>query len=77
MLRVYLKRCLHTELCHQRFFMSKWAKLGLFLFTFCPFLNTMTNIAQNLYMIGRSIDGVLGIQTQDHNMVGVNESTEL
>ena len=36
------------------------ANLGLFLFIFVLFLNTMTNIVQNLTMNGRSIDGVLG-----------------
>ena len=31
---------------------------------FRPFLNTRTNIVQNLTINGKSIDGVLGIQTE-------------
>ena len=42
---------------------------------FRPFLNTMTNIVQHLTI--KSIDGVLGIRTRDHRMVGEDESTEL
>ena len=44
---------------------------------FCPFLNTMTIITQNLSIHGMSFDGVLGIWTQDHGMVGAVESTGL
>ena len=44
---------------------------------FRPFPNTMTNIAQNLTINGRSIDGVLGIRTRNHRIVGADESTEL
>ena len=36
---------------------------------FCPFLNTMTNIVQNLTTNGKSIDVIIGIRTQDHGMV--------
>ena len=39
---------------------------------FCLFLNTMTNIAQNL-----TLKGVLGIRTLGRSMVGADESTEL
>ena len=44
---------------------------------FGPFLNTMTNITQNLTINGRSIDGVHGIRTRDRTMVGADEPTEL
>ena len=50
--------------------------LTLFVY-FCPFLNTMTSIVQNLNLNGRSIDSVLWIQTRDYRMVGAGESTEL
>ena len=36
---------------------------------FCPFLNTMTNIVQNLTTNGKSVDVMIGIRTQDHGMV--------
>ena len=39
---------------------------------FRPFLNTMTNIVQHLTI--NSVDGVLGIQTQDCWMVGADKS---
>ena len=48
----------------------KCAKHSLFFVYFPPFLNTMTNIVQNLTLTGRSIDGVLGIRTQDRKLVG-------
>ena len=41
-----------------------------------PFLNIMTYKVQNLTINGTSIDGVLGIRTRDHRMVGAHESTE-
>ena len=44
---------------------------------FCPFLNTVTNIAQNLTIHTKSRDDVFGIQTWDRWMVGEDESTEL
>ena len=34
-------------------------------------------IVQNLTLNGKSIDGVLGIRTRDHRMIGADESTEL
>ena len=34
-------------------------------------------IAQNLTINGKSVDGVLGIQTQDHRMIGADKSAEL
>ena len=43
---------------------------------FRPFLNTMINMVQ-LTINGKSVDGVLGIQTSDSRMEGINESTEL
>ena len=46
-------------------------------FPFPPFLNTLTNIAQNLTINGISISGELGIQTRDRRMEGSNESTDL
>ena len=39
---------------------------------FCHFLITISII-----QIEKSIDGVLGIQTRGHNMVGADETTEL
>ena len=44
------------------------AKLGLFFVYFRPFLNTMTNIVQNLTVNGRCIDGVLGFRTRDRKV---------
>ena len=43
---------------------------------FRPFLNTMTNIVQNLTIIGKSVDGVLWIKTAGCRMAGTDESTE-
>ena len=42
---------------------------------FRPFLNTMTNIAQ--YWLYNSVDGLLGIGTRGHRMVGEDGHTEL
>ena len=43
-------------------------------FIYCrSILNIMTNIVHN----DKSIDGVLGMQTLDHRMVGADESTDL
>ena len=42
---------------------------------FRPFLNTMTNIVQDLSI--KSVDGVLGIQTRGCRMVGGDEFSEL
>ena len=42
---------------------------------FRPFLNTMTNVVQNLTI--KSVDGVLGILTRDCTVVGSDKSTEL
>ena len=39
---------------------------------FCPFLNTISIIR-----IEKSVDGVLGIQTRGHRMVGADNTTEL
>ena len=46
-----------------------------FLFIFCPFLNTVTNVVQNLTI--KSVDAVLGIRTWDSKIVGADDSTEL
>ena len=43
---------------------------------FLSFLNINGNIAQNLTINGKGINGVLGIWAQDHK-VGAVESTEL
>ena len=43
---------------------------------FPPLPNSMTNVEQQS-INGKSVDGVLGIRTQDHRMEGVYESTEL
>ena len=40
-------------------------------------LNTMTNIAENFTINGKSIDGLLGIWTRDGRMVGAKNSSEL
>ena len=48
----------------------KMCQNSLFFVYFPPFLNTMTNIVQNLTLTGRSINGVLGIRTQDRKLVG-------
>ena len=44
---------------------------------FRPFLNAMTDMLQNMTINGKSIDGVLGIQTWDCRMVCACKSTEL
>ena len=44
---------------------------------FRPFLNTTTNMLQNLTINGRRIDGIFEIWTQDRRMVGADKSTEL
>ena len=51
-----------------------WAKPGLFLFIFVPFLNTMTDKYSTKFDY-KSVDGVLGIWTE--RMVSADESTEL
>ena len=48
-----------------------WANLGLFFVYFRPFHIT------NQLQIEKSIDGVLGIRTRGHRMVGADETTEL
>lgn len=50
--------------------------MGLSFVYFFPFLNTLTNIVQNLTLYGRTIDGVLGMQTWDSRMVCKYESIE-
>ena len=55
-------------------FLKKWAKPGLFLFIFRSFHTT--NIAQKT-IDDKSVDGVLGTQTQGGRMVGTDKSTEL
>ena len=53
------------------------AKIFLFVF-FRSFLNTITNIEQNLTIKGKSVDGVLGIWSRDCRVVdGADETTEL
>ena len=37
----------------------------------------MSNIAQNLTIIEKSVDGAHGIRTCDHRIVGTEKSTEL
>ena len=51
-------------------FFYKWANPGLFVY-FRSFLVTIS------IKIEKSIDGVLGIRTRGHSMVGANETTEL
>ena len=45
---------------------------GLFFVYFCYFLDTISII-----QIEKSVDGVLGIRTRGHRMVGTDETTEL
>ena len=52
-------------------FFNKWANPGLFLFYFRSFLVIIS------IQIEKSIDGVLGIRTRGHRMVGADETTEL
>ena len=54
------------------FFLKKWASPGLF---FVYFRSILVNIS--ITQIEKSIDGVLGIQTRGHRMVGTDEYTEL
>ena len=53
------------------FFLKKWANPGLFFVYFHSFLVTIS------IQIEKSVDGVLGIQTQGRRMVGADETTEL
>ena len=53
------------------FFLKKWANPGLFFVYFHSFLITIS------IQIEKSIDGVLGIRTWGHMMVGADETTEL
>ena len=52
-------------------FIIKWSNRGHFLFIFILFS------LQFQYKLNKSIDGVLGIQTQGRRMVGADETTEL
>ena len=55
-----------------------WAKSGLFLLSFHPFLNTMTYTSGIKSTInGKRVDGVLGIRTLDHEMESADEATDL
>ena len=56
----------------QELFLKKRANPGLFLVYFHHFLTTISTI-----QIEKSIDGVLGIQTQGRRMVGTDKTTEL
>ena len=49
----------------------EWANPGLFFVYFCSFLVTIS------IQIEKSIDGVLGIQTRGHRMVGADKTMEL
>ena len=55
----------------------KWAKPGLFLFTFILFSHRKDKYSTNLTINEKNIDGVHGSQTQGDNMEGGDESTEL
>ena len=55
----------------------KWAKLGLLLFIFVLFSHLMDKYSTNLTVNDKSVDGVLGSQTQGSTMGGADESTEL
>ena len=55
----------------QSFFI--WDQPGLFL----SFFKTVTNKVQNFTLNGRNADGLLGIQTQDIGIVGVDKSIEV
>ena len=58
------------NLLHRLFF-KKWANPGLFLYILAPFP------LQFQYKLEKSIEGVLGIRTRGHRMVGADETTEL
>ena len=53
-------------------FLKKWANAGLFFVYFRSFLVNTISI-----QIEKSVDGVLGIQTQSRRMVGADKTTEL
>ena len=63
--------------CKQIFFFLKWAKPGLFLLIFILFSHHMDKYSTNLTINEKSIDGMLGSQTQGSRMEGADESTEL
>ena len=54
-----------------RFFFKKWANPSLFFVYFCSFLVTIS------IQIEKSKDGVLGIRTWGHRMVGADKTMEL
>ena len=49
-------------------------QLRHYFFYFRPFLNTVTNVAQNVTINLMGIDGALGIRTRDRWKVGTNNS---
>ena len=51
-----------------------WANPGIFLFYFRPFLIPITI---SIIQIEKSVDGLLGIQTWGHRMVGADKTMEL
>ena len=61
----------------QHFTFYKRAKPDIFLFIFSYLSQHNDKFAQNWTINGNSVDGALGIWTQDHSMVGTEESTEL
>ena len=55
----------------------KWAKPGLFLFTFILFSHRKDKYSTNLTINDKSVDGELGSQTWSDRMEGADKSTEL
>ena len=53
------------------------AERGLFLKFFIPFLNTKTNIVNNMNINGKSLGAVLEIRTEVRRMVSIDKFTEL
>ena len=65
-----LRNLLKYYVYYEIFFFKKWANPGLFLF----FRSFLVKIS---IQIEKSIDGVLGIRTWGHRMVGADDTTEL
>ena len=68
--RLALSNCYPSKIWETLFFLKMGQSRPLFVY-FRSFLITI------LIQIEKSVDGVLGIQTQGHRMVGAEETTEL
>ena len=60
-----------------KYFLKKWAILGLFFVYFHSFSHRMDKYSTNLTINDKSVDGMLGSQTRGGRMEGTDESTEL